>query len=257
MKKPLLFVASLLFLQSQTLAHDFWTIEKEATVGVPLTVLLGFGDNFPDGEEITAEQMKTRFEPLRAWGPDGELSLTPGAEPRLAVSEKPITTGSYLLAASSQIGFNSQTPDGWVRLPKDETKGATRCGYGGNFAKAIVNVGDSTDSGTIQKTLGHKLEIVPLINPVIVKVGQPFPVKVLKDGQPLPRASLGAYFAGFTADGSALAFSAMTSKEGLVNIIPLRSGYWLAKVNFRGPYADTAKCDTENFNATLTFRIND
>ena len=257
MKKQLLFAASLLVLQSQTLAHDFWTIEKEASVGAPLTVLLGFGHNFPSGEEITAEQMKARFEPPRAWGPDGELSLTPGSEPRLVVSEKPITAGSYLLAASSQIGFNSQTPDGWVRLPKNETKGATRCVYGGNFAKAVANVGDSTDSDTIQKTLGHKLEIVPLTNPTTVKVGQAFPVKVLKDGQPLSGTRLGAYFAGFTADGSAQAFSAMTNKEGLVNIIPLRSGYWLAEVSFRGAYADTAKCDTENFSATLTFRIND
>ena len=257
MKKQLLFSASLLLLQSQTYAHDFWTIEKEATAGTPLTVLLGFGDNFPGGEEITAEQMKARFEPLRAWGPDGELSLTPGSEPRLAVSEKPIATGSYVLAASSQVGFNSQTPDGWIRLPKNETKGATRYGYGGNFAKAIVNVGDSTDSTAIQKTLGHKLEIVPLANPATVKVGQTFPVKGLKDGQPLPNARLGAYFEGFTADGSAQAFSAMTGKDGVVNIIPLHSGYWLAEVNFRGPYADTVKCDTENFNASLTFRIND
>jgi uncharacterized GH25 family protein len=244
------------FLATPALAHDFWTIDRGAQEGAPLTVLLGNGHNFPLGEEITADQVSERYEPLRILGPDGELTLKPGPEPRLAVSEKPLAKGTYLLLAAGKNGFSTQSPDGWVRKPKNEVPGAVKCGFGANFAKAVVNVG-AAEVNLIKKPVGQKLEIVPQVNPASVKVGEVFPVQVILDGKPLPNTRLGAYFAGFGHEGDSQAFSALTDKNGLVSIIPLRSGVWLAKVSTSGPYADQARCDTENYSATLAFTITD
>ncbi|MDR0881473.1 MAG: DUF4198 domain-containing protein [Candidatus Adiutrix sp.] len=257
MRQVLVFCAALaIATAAPALAHDFWIIDCGAQEGAPLTVLLGNGHNFPQGEEIKADQVSERYEPLRALGPDGELALKPGPEPRLAVSEKPLAKGTYLLLAASKASFSTQSPEGWVRKPKDEVPGAVKCGFGANFAKAVVNVG-AAEVNLIKKPVGQKLEIVPQVNPAGVKVGQNFPVQVLLDGKPLPNTRLGAYFAGFGHEGDSQAFSALTDKTGLVNIIPLRSGTWLAKVSTKEHYADPAKCDTENYSATLAFTIAD
>jgi uncharacterized GH25 family protein len=103
--------------------------------------------------------------------------------------------------------------------------------------------------------VGHKLEIVPQINPAMIKVGDKFPVKVLFDGQPLPAASLGAFFAGFSEENEALAFQAPTNKDGLVDIVPLRPGDWLAKVSKSDPYPDESVCGRETYSASLAFSI--
>jgi uncharacterized GH25 family protein len=81
-------------------------------------------------------------------------------------------------------------------------------------------------------------------------------VKVLFNGEPVAGASVGAFFAGFTEDNEALAFSASTDQDGLVEIIPLRSGNWLAKVSKSDPYADEKVCDRESYSASLAFKIN-
>ena len=56
--------------------------------------------------------------------------------------------------------------------------------------KAILGVGDSTD-GDPSRVIGLPLDIVPLNNPLRLKVGQALRVRVLFRGQPLVGANLG------------------------------------------------------------------
>jgi uncharacterized GH25 family protein len=105
------------------------------------------------------------------------------------------------------------------------------------------------------KPMGQKLEIVPQINPQKIKVGEKLPVKVLFDGEPLVSANVGAFFAGFTEGNKALAFSEMTNEQGLVEIIPLRPGEWLAKVSKSGPYSDAKVCDRETYATSFVFTV--
>ncbi|WP_032827294.1 DUF4198 domain-containing protein, partial [Kingella kingae] len=65
------------------------------------------------------------------------------------------------------------------------------------YGKHIANVGhESASTAIISRPLGHLLEIVPLDNPANVHVGEPFKVKVLYKGEPLPNVTLTATFDG-------------------------------------------------------------
>ncbi|MDR3205380.1 MAG: DUF4198 domain-containing protein [Deltaproteobacteria bacterium] len=240
---------------SPLMAHDFWAKTEGPAADGKLTVAIGYGHNFPEGEKLKAEDVSERYQPPKLFSPKGEVKLVPESEPGVFVTESPLTKDTYLITVDSKTSFSSQTPNGWVRKSKKEDPSATRCTFGANFGKSIVNIDVATNKEAAAKVVGQKLEIVPLINPYEVRVGQPFPVKVLFDQKPLARVSLGAYFAGFSEDNSAYAFSAYTNKDGEVSIIPLMPGQWLAKVVKSDPYSDPAVCDNENYTASFTFTV--
>ena len=254
--KIVLSVLLVILFASTALAHDFWTGAQPAQNDQPLTVILGFGHNFPVGEEIKAEQIGPRYNPLRLIGSSGDVTLKNGPEVKLFHTEQPLPKGVYLTLASTVPSFRSATPNGSVAKPKNEVPGATGCRFSSSFAKGVLNIDGATDAALIVKPVGHDLEIVPQVNPATVKVGQKLPVKILLKGRPLPGARLEAYFAGFS-DEDSYAFVGHSDQQGLINIIPLKSGQWLAKVSESRPYPETGKCDTENFNASLTFTISD
>ncbi len=258
--KHLVLAASLalLLVASPALAHDFWAGVEKAEAGQPLVAKIGYGHNFPEGEEIKAENL-ARFLPLELQGSKGALTLNPGAEPRLAVSAAPVPAGTYLLLANGRERFSTRGPEGYTDKPKNEVPGATSCNFGSSHGKAVVNLGGAAETGLISKPVGQTMEIVPLANPAKIKPGHRFPVKVLFKGKPLPGATVTAYFAGFADkdEHEYFAFSGNADKEGLVNIIPLKGGLWLAKATFEKNYADPAVCDQERYNATLTFTIAD
>ncbi|MDR1043924.1 MAG: DUF4198 domain-containing protein [Candidatus Adiutrix sp.] len=244
----------IIFLSSPALAHDFWAGAQSPAEGRPLTAVLGFGHNFPQGEAIPADQIGRRYQPLKLLGPNGQLALKNGAEPKLYVSEQPLAKAAYLVLAATVPAFRSNSPDGWLSQAKNEVQGATACRFSSSFGKAVVNIGGARESALISRPVGQDLEIVPQVNPAELRPGQKFPVKVLLKGRPLPGADVRAYYAGFSDEG-AYAFAGQTNQDGLINIIPLKAGQWLANVSESRPYPDQARCDTENFNASLTFNI--
>jgi uncharacterized GH25 family protein len=242
-------------LASPAAAHDFWAGVKDSSDSRP-TFFIGYGHAFPAGEAIPAEDIE-RYDPVKVIGPSGEVALVMGAEAFAFAPAEALPEGTYVVLTSSKSGFGSRTPDGWARQSKAQNPAAANCVFGGSYGKATVNVGPAGDGRPATEPVGQKLEIVPQVSPVGLRVDQPFPVKILFEGQPLPRAQVGAFFAGMTENNSALAFSASTDKDGLVEIIPLRSGQWLAKVNKSDPYPDQAVCDKESYNATLAFTVID
>jgi uncharacterized GH25 family protein len=237
------------------MAHDFWAGLEKANPGETAAVFVGFGHHFPVPDEIKDEVFTERFDPAKLIGADGEVSLSEGANAYSFVTTDTLSAGSYFVLTSSQIGFASRTPSGFVRKSKADEPTAATCSYGGNFGKNIFTVDPAGDDSWIKNPVGQKLEIVPQINPATVKVGEKFPVIIYFDGKPLPRANVGAFFAGFTEGNEALAFSAPTDKDGQVNIIPLRAGTWIAKVSKTDTYSDPNVCDRESYSASLAFTI--
>jgi len=57
-------------------------------------------------------------------------------------------------------------------------------------AKTAVAVGDAASDESWNQPVGLNLEIVPLTNPTTIKAGQSAAFKMLRDGKPLPNASL-------------------------------------------------------------------
>jgi len=63
-------------------------------------------------------------------------------------------------------------------------------------AKTFIAVGDNGKDNSWSEPVGMALEIVPLNNPTTLKAGQPFSLRVLKDGQPYPNFRVGIVFVG-------------------------------------------------------------
>jgi uncharacterized GH25 family protein len=256
MSKKIVYLSFILLcLSCPALAHDFWAGVDKAVIGQPASVFLGHSHGFPLPEEIKPDVYAERFNPLALIGAKGEIKLKQGTQAQSFVSEEPLTAGSYYVLASSKPGFSSRTPSGWTRKSKTEDPTAVSCTFGSNFGKNLINLDPAGADSFVTKPVGHKLEIVPQVNPDKIKAGDKFPVIVLFDGKPFAGASVGAFFAGFTEHNDALAFSATSKKDGLVEIIPLKSGSWLAKATYTNPYSDEKACDREVYNATLAFTI--
>ncbi|MDR2387781.1 MAG: DUF4198 domain-containing protein [Deltaproteobacteria bacterium] len=255
LKKVIFFFVVAILMASPLRAHDFWAGLEKAAVGEPALIFLGFGHHFPAADEIKAEVYAERFEPITLIGTKGPIALKAGAQGQDFVSEAPLAAGSYYVLAAGKPGFSSRSPSGYVRKSKADEPSAISCSYGASYGKNLINLDPPSPDSFVTKPVGQKLEIVPQVNPAKVKVGEKFPVKVLFDGKPLAGASLGAYFEGFSEGNEALAFSATTNKDGLVNIIPLRPGAWLAKVSKSDPYSDPKICDRESYSASLAFTI--
>ncbi|MDR2353513.1 MAG: DUF4198 domain-containing protein [Deltaproteobacteria bacterium] len=252
-KLALLFV--LCSLASPALAHDYWAqFQGIPAEGQKAEVLFGYGHNFPVGETIEAATFAERFLPPKVVGPSGNLKLDPGSQPWLFITADTLKAGTYVVLTESKESFSSRTSGGYARQSKKEATGVISCSYGASFGKEIVTLGP-TKGKNYAKAYGQKLEIVPQIDPAALKVGVPFPIQVLYEGKALPGAEVVAYFAGFTPENTAYAFSSRSNKEGKVEVIPLATGEWLVKASYRGPYSDTTVCDNLSYNASLKFKV--
>jgi uncharacterized GH25 family protein len=216
--------------------------------------LFGFGHNFPEGEALKEADFQERFFAPKLIGPTGELLLAAGSEARLFVSP-PAGPGTYFILTESRESFFSRTPDGFSRKSKKDDPAVVTCSFGANFGKSVLVLGNGAKTSDYSKPQGQKLEIVPQKDPSLLKAGESFPVLVLFEGKPLPRATVNAYYAGFTEDNSAFAFSGNTNKDGLVNIVTVKGGEWLAKVTQSTDYSDASTCDKLNYSATLAFTV--
>ncbi|MDR1164881.1 MAG: DUF4198 domain-containing protein [Deltaproteobacteria bacterium] len=258
MLKALIFGALFFFVLSPPLwAHDFWAGESKAEDSGSRGFYFGYGHTFPQGDAIDGAKYAERFLPVRLIGEKGEIALTQGTEPRLFMAPGPLEPGTYIEVVANRDAFWSQGPDGAVRRNKKEAPGVTGCHFGSHSGKRIIKVGEGESGSFYATAVGLKLEMVPQKDPSALKVGEPFPVLVLFDGKPLPRAEVRAFFAGFTPRNSALAFLARTDREGIVNIIPLAPGEWLAKTKNAGAYEDPSVCDEWSYGTSLSFWVNE
>ncbi|MDR2459536.1 MAG: DUF4198 domain-containing protein [Deltaproteobacteria bacterium] len=239
------------------MAADFWASIQESELDKPAVVALGYGNKFPTPEPMSERFFELHYLPVKIVGTQGPVEASTGLEAWIFTTTTPLAAGFYQVLVESKPAFWSRAGSGpQENKPKNEVDGATSCTVYVNYGKAVITLGTptGTDYSAIQ---GQKLEIVPQKDPSTIKNGEPFPVQVLFDGKPAVRAEVSAFFAGFTEDNSSYAFSGNTNDQGVVNIIPLRAGTWLARVTKSQDYADKAVCDRESFTSTFTFTVAD
>jgi uncharacterized GH25 family protein len=254
--KSIFFMAVLSFVVvPQAKAHDIWAMAENPAVNKPLVAILGYGHDFPKGEEIAADRVSI-FNPLEVVDSQGnKLAMKPGAKNFIAVTEKPVPEGSYLVLTGYKPTFWSSTPQGSVMKSKKEAPGATSCERYSRSAKGVVNVGAAADD-FVTKPVGFQLEIVPLVNPGKVKVGGDLPLQVLRDGKPLARAEIKGALAGNKHQGAGNRdFYAITDRDGKATMSPIKEGFWNLSVEVRSGFADTSVCDEEAGDSTLSFVI--
>ncbi|WP_304335523.1 DUF4198 domain-containing protein [Conchiformibius steedae] len=244
-------------------AHRVWVSTDHTHGGEILKAELGYGE-FPEFERIADDRLHIFRKPMQLITEQGKQDLVrKGLHNYQYQSAAPVKDGSYLVTAEYQPTYWSKNADGWKQQNMTQMTDATYCEQTRMYGKNIVNVGhESAGKTVITRPVGQVLEIVPLDNPANVHVGERFKVKVLFNGEPLPKATVTATFDGFdTSDRSkthkteAQAFSDTTGDDGTVDIIPLRQGFWKAMVEHKTDYPDQKVCQKLAAYTTLTFQI--
>lgn len=234
-------------------AHDFWVNANGPENGI-VKAEIGYGHDFPNPEVIPAERTHL-FEGLFLLTPEGKIDMTQTGENYAYQVAKDLGKGSYIVGGNYKPTFWSKGPDGWAQKNKKEMPEATYSELAIMYAKTVLNVDGSDSDEFVTKPVGQRLEIVPLKNPAKVKVGETLPVQVLVDGKPLKMAEVSATFAGFAENKEHKAFSGRADLKGIIEIVPLKEGYWFAKVTYKAPYEDPSVSDELIMVATLTFNI--
>jgi uncharacterized GH25 family protein len=236
-------------------AHDMWLNMRHYTFEAdnPVYMTIGYGHFFsgPGGEFMPQEYL----DKLYIIGSDGrESKIKPNNQVEYQ-SEKPVErAGTYLVVASKKGGFFTKTTKGYKRgRSKKGLKNVISCNYSEKYAKAIVNIGNGSGN-VFSKTLGHKLEVVPLKDPSKLREGDYMPVKILFEGKPLG-TFVHATYAGFSSEKNTFAYATKSDKKGIAKIKILKSGVWLLIVKHEISYPDPKECDKISCSSALTFEV--
>jgi uncharacterized GH25 family protein len=119
------------------------------------------------------------------------------------------------------------------------------------FAKALITV--STDDDSYKKTLGHKLEIVPVSNVMKARVGDELSFKILLDSKPL-KSPVQATYDGFSRRSNTYAYATETLEDGLAYVKVNNPGIWMVRVEKRIE-RPTKDYDIHALKATLVFSV--
>ncbi len=236
----------------QASAHDFWVNATQEASG-PVKAQIGYGHDFPAAEAIAADRLHI-FKPLRLVTAEGTVDMTQKGENYAYESAAALKKGSYLVLGDYKPTFWSQNADGWKQANRSQMTDATYCEEAVMTGKAILNVEGGVDTTLITQPTGQKIEIVPQVNPASVKPGGVFPIQVLYEGKPVKTAEVTATLAGFPSKESK-AFYGRTDLKGMIDVIPLQSGYWFIQVKHKAPYSDLKLCDEVVAVGTLSFHI--
>lgn len=97
--------------------------------------------------------------------------------------------GIVLLSARYDNGYWVKTSSGYRNTSKRQVAGAEDSLYSMKFAKAVVHIGSGA-SDLYRLVVGHRLELVPLNNPFLLKPGETLSIQVYFDGKPLPGSEI-------------------------------------------------------------------
>lgn len=266
----LLLLCPLGFLPVQ--AHEFWftpvpnPVPIQSTVKLTLEVgqyfegeLVGFSapstTAFAQYSKLGQEDLQPR---LPSGAPVGDLQL-------------PLTTaGTHLLAFDSQPRtlelpaekFHAYLHDeglDFIKVLRDAAGTAATPGrerFRRNV-KTLIQVGprartNSAPDTTYAVRTGQRLELMPLNNPLTMKVGAALGIEVLFDGQPLPGALVKAWH---KRAGQTLLIRSTTSSDGKVTFnLPYR-GAWMVSVVHMLPALDVPDLDWDSWWGNLSFSV--
>ncbi|MHB9073148.1 MAG: DUF4198 domain-containing protein [Desulfobaccales bacterium] len=203
MKKAVILALLLTLVSAAALyAHDAW-VAKEADI---LVVKYGHGDKI--------DPYKPAFVTVaKAYDISGK---------EIGVTIKPEENRAVLVPAQApalvSITYNSgawvKTPEGWKNISKREAmkegKAVLESDKSIKYSKGLWQWSDRFD-----KPLGVKMELVPLKNPLALKVGDNLPLQVLYEGKPL---------AGVAVRGEGAKDGAKTDQNGQVEVPITKSG---------------------------------
>jgi uncharacterized GH25 family protein len=257
----LLLGIALLF-SAKAFAHTLWLNASDYSpeiypkYGARTNIYFGWGHRYPVADFLSQDSLND-FTLIQPKGKKEKLTPNPGGFLATSVSFK--EPGTYFVCAKLKPGFYTMYEEkGKVHHkvgPKTGLKGIILSLYYEEYAKALINVGEKSD-GSFKRKVGHSLEIVPLKNPLELKVGDFLPIQVLFKGKPARYCKVSATYSGFSSKCD-FAFATVTNGKGEAKIRIIHYGPWLVKVSHKLPAGDDLKdkCNELSYSATLTFEI--
>jgi uncharacterized GH25 family protein len=250
-----------LFLASILQAHDTWILPNRPAVTpgrqvtFDLTSGMAFpanetgvqpdrlarassrlGENVADLQQEGAGKMALR---LRArFSQPGIAAVWVESKPR-SLELKPAEVKEYL----EEIGAWESIGRKW-----EQRKGKWRESYT-KHAKTYVRVGRPEADDSWTRPVGMELEVVPESDPTLLVAGGELPVRVLKNGQPVPDLAVGLVAAG-ARSGSL----SKTDFAGRVRLRFERAGWWLVRATVLEP-SSKPDLDWESRFTTVTLFV--
>jgi nickel transport protein len=231
MKKFFLLIMAFILLSASALqAHDTW-VGKD---GADFVVMWGHGGK---SDPYKPEYVKS----AKAFDPSGQ---------EMAVTVKPQGTKAILVPAKTpariDIVFNSgawvKTPEGYKNVGKTGVKDVILSFKGETYSKNLWQWNDR-----FKQPMGEKMELVPLKNPLALKVGDKLPFLVVYNGKPLAGATVGAE--GVAKD------SLKTDDKGLAEVTIAKAGHNVVKANRKTPTPNDPDADEFSETAGISFEV--
>ena len=231
-------------------AHEF-LIKPEAwntyTAGQKLPIAVYSTHAFLKGEEI--EDPKT----VQLSYAGEHITLTPNQSWLTQDGSTTLKEGGAAIIEGHRLPILwSETPTGGAEGGRSLHKNATYAGSYEKFAKLLLPVDGKTNG--FDKICGHRLEIVPLSNPLTATPGDELSFKVLLNGKPTAFDAMEATYDGFTDIPGAWAYSAAPTKHGEGRVKITAPGLWVVRVSITVPNK-TAEYDEEILRSVLMFPV--
>jgi len=257
-------LATLMILPSRSIGHTMWLNvtdfypEIHPKYSASTKMDLGGGHRYPADDFLSQEQLDEFYFVCPRCGKHHKLSPNPSGFLATEVNFK--EPGAYIVTAALKPGFYTMYIEkGEMHHkmgPKKGVKGKVILSlYYEQYAKTLINVG-AEDTSAYNKPVGHKIEIVPLKNPMILSEGDFLPIQVLFEGKPASFCKIYATYMGFST-GEDFAYATSTDSKGIAMIRILHYGPWLIKADMKLLATKDLedKCDELHYTATLTFEV--
>lgn len=260
-----LLLACLLLLPTASRAHDYWLEPETFTPAIrkPVALHLHVGDGFISESERNYQRKVTlRFQHVFASGSSdlaGEEDRKPQAR---LVLDMPGTHVVRLDRDSRLIRLEAKKFNDYLkeeglegilaerkRLGESDRAGRERYW---RCLKLVLRAGGKGDD-TATKTLGQKLEILPLSDPTSLKTKESLRVRILFDGKPLAGAQVARHHRG--KNDKITTRTARTSDKGEAAFLLDEGGVYLVRLVHMRRATKDENADWESFWGALTFAV--
>ncbi len=164
----------------------------------------------------------------------------------------PATEGTAIIAGHRNGMIWTQTTQGWKQQSRKGLKGVIKSGKYEKFCKTLITVGKP--DGSYNKIIGHKLEIIPMSDPTLAKVGDEIEFKTLLDGKPVSVENYLATYDGFSSNANTYAYSTEPYGNGFGKVKITAPGTWMVRVQYKNDQK-TADYDSHVMRAILVFEV--
>ncbi len=263
MKKYTLLFCLLIFFSFLSFSHEFWLqpLKFLLKINEHTSVDVFVGENYT-GEKVDAS--KFTISKLTHYSKEGEADLKSQISTKDSV-KIPVTfssEGNHLLAFNNTNKFiqldakkfneylRSEGLDNIVKLRKEKglenKKGREfyqRC------VKTLFQVGETKDE-TFSKNTGMRLEIIPTMNPYLIKSGDFLTFKVLFDNEVFSNALVLAWQVNH---GKTSMKKLRSNAKGEVSFPITKAGRWMISTVRMIPHTAPAEADYQSFWGSYTF----